>query len=286
MERMERLIKALLILLVLPSLAWGAELIFSENFDDQTLNSPWVIRRYGYSAATLGHYAWVAGHGTGANDGSGYALGSGTIYPIWAEWTPGTTIGDGDEVYVSWWMKYPDGCGAIAGHYFKFFYAYFNGVEDKIEMSQNNTTNAFYLLYNNGSLLQDEGGSDAFGYPSSTPGTTWHHYEVWWKFSTSEYKFWLDRPSGDYTSEATTTTPGTYLLVYRNLPDNAWGGGSSRVVNTLNAGSMQNDMGEDAQGNTRRYIDDIEVWDGIPDSTPAPAPPIISNCTISNGRVQ
>jgi hypothetical protein len=251
MERMERLIKALLILFVLPSLAWGAELRYSENFDDQSLASVPVgtihYRDYAVPDLTPPGYSWGTGRG-----GSGYSYGSGsTNIDPWIEWNDiGTWYTQ--ELYVSFWMCYPVWTGTQAWENIKFFYPQFGTGGEKIEVVMGGGTNAgYYMLYaDNASAAYDTDGNMAYGYPTLTgqANGSWHHYEFYVNFSTGVTWFKYD---------------GTTAFT-RNM-GSSW---TNNTISRITFGSM--DDTAPAIGTYTRFIDDIEVWDGIPDSTPAP----------------
>lgn len=263
---MERLAKTLLLLLLLPSLAWGATKIFSENFDDQPSKSgiyPFIYRIYG-AEATASDYQWVTGRG-----GSGYALAN-VSAPVWIEWS--TDFGGNDpgdwstnEIYGSSWFYLPN---EFSGNIYKYMYWNF-GVEDKIEVDLNGTTSLFIETYDNSAYVHSS-------WPSATVSSgTWHHVEIYINFSTHVVRVWYDRPAGDYTSEATTTTVGTYLKYYRVIS-----GWDSNHMDTIGFGCFQN-----GGGTLARYIDDIELWDGIPDEE-SPSTPTITNGGFRNGGIR
>lgn len=288
-------------------MVWGATQKYTENFDDQSLadtgiTAKVVLRNMDTGSGgnpSAGQYSWGTGHGSGISDGSGYSVGSGTINAIYVEWGGyyggGASVGEwsSDELYLSYWMKYPSYVHRESDNdNIKFFYPQFgsNSNDDKWEAYMVNGTGCGMAFYHDGALLTYNDGntryyggnfalSGPYGYAADGG---WHHYEFYIKFSTCEFKFWFDRQEGDYTTEASLPigqyglgTTGTYLLLNQDIPNVSW---DDNVI-ILTWGSID---GEEANTFTR-FFDDIEVWDGMPDSTPAPAPPTLSNVTISGG---
>lgn len=264
---MARLIRSLILLLVLPSLVWGATLRYSENFDDQSLDdtgvtAKFVPRLYG-KVAEAGEYSWGTGHGVGSANGSGYSFGSGTVNGPWLEWGgfyAGGAIGTWytDELYVSFWMRYPTYTHTDPNENVKFFYPQFGpNNDDKVEYVLYNDQMGWYLMaaYDNGAEIPGQDGGTAEG---MTDGT-WHHYEFYLNFATSINRFWYD---GVLKEDA-------------NYTDGIW----TNSVNLITVGAMD----AEEPGTFTRFFDDVEIWDGMPDETPAPAPPTLSNVTISNG---
>lgn len=276
MERMERLIKTVLLLALLPSMVWGATKHIDEDFDDQALDSR--LRVYGNDWTALtentGYTLSEAGNG-----GSGYCITSGNVQAISVNWG---VLGIGnvpnpwptDEFYVSYWTRYTGVSFSHSDPNIKIGYPHWSGTNNALEIRISNTTGAVQVIpYNGGGLFcasygigscsPPTGGRYATVYSSASGifDGNWHHLEYYVNMATGDYHVWWD----------------SALIVDQNV-ETTWAG----QIYYLNAGSIDADGSE----TFTRQIDDIEMWDGMPDSTPAPAPPTISNVTISNGRVQ
>lgn len=189
MARLNCVLVGFMLLICMPLSA--ATLRLSENFDDQSIDSHLTPRIYG-AVASLGEYSWGDGRG-----GSGYSYGSGTINATFLEWggaygtPPGTWYTD--EIYVSFWMRYPTYTWCGANDNIKFFYPTF-GSNDGCEFVLNSNNGAFYMLYNNKNSFQDIYGANSWGYPTLTNQAdgNWRHYEFYINFSTGIIRFWYD----------------------------------------------------------------------------------------------
>lgn len=262
----------ILMLLALAVPCWGATKYIDEDFDDQAIDSR--LRVYGNDWAALSPPSYnltTVGRG-----GSGYCITSGTVQPISVNWG---ALGVGsvpnpwptDEFYVSFWIRYTGVTANNADVNIKQAYPHWNGVNNALEIRSiaGTTGSGSYVFYKNASLVCRDHGTiscgggtyyaGAYGYPpAGIFDGGWHQIAYYVNMATGAYKLWYDED-----------------LVVEDLADTTLTG----QVYYLNAGSIDSDGNEVFT----RQIDDVEMWDGMPDSTPAPAPPTLSNVTISGG---
>lgn len=234
----------------------AATLRYSANFDNKSIPKPSVgaITPYGMNWAVLSEGQYTYGHGRG---GSGYSFGSGTVLQSWLHWSYGARWPT-DEIYVSFWMRYPQYNREYTNDNLKFFYPHFGtSTRDKMEYVHYYDDALFWMHYNDGNALKW-----GYAYLRSDKGNIidggWHRYEFWWKFSTGESKFWFDRPENNWTD-------GSYLKVSQNHGAGVW----DNYMHYLTFLSID---AESQNTKYTRFIDDIEVWDGIPSSQPEPEP--------------
>lgn len=265
--RVREILTSVLILMILliTTSASAAQRRMYENFDDQDVDSPWQARVYGGFNIVPPRCSYDVGR-----NGTGYCIGSGSDLgnddAVWIE--SGYGEWPTDEYYVSFWVKYPVAVYQNTGENIKLFYPGF-GTGSVIESGLENLStgaSVIFAWYNN--VLQF---NSYVTFPNAADGN-WHHYEWWVKFSTGALKMWYDRPEGDFTTEADIAAPttGTYLKLNRINSAGTWG---AQTISRMNAGSM------DASGdsNFTRFIDDVEVWDGIPGESltpPTVIPPV------------
>lgn len=230
------------ITLMITSNVFAAERRLYENFDDQAIDPLLRTRIYGGFNVTQPTYSFGTGHG-----GSGYSFGSGTTNATWLEWNFANTWYT-DELYVSFWMRYPTFTQNYSNENIKFFYPQFGtSNSDKVEyLMYNGNNSGFYCGYNNNAYL----GSAYLTLPNQADGN-WHRYEFYIRFSTGTHKFWYDRPMGNFTD-------GAYLKNSVNYGSGVW----DNHINIITFGSID---GEQPSTFTR-FFDDVEVWDGMPDS--------------------
>jgi chitodextrinase len=173
-------------------------------------------------------------------------------------------------------MKYPSIVWREVGGYvdnlnLKFFYPHWTYI----------TGNNYvcYVLYSGpGSVYYSSQRQSAaqnsnyyYGVASMTD-TNWHHYEFYVNFPNGISKFWYDRP-GDFT---------TGLVVN---DDYAQGWGNTPDIWYFTFGSQDS---EEADVFTR-FIDDVEVWDGMPgevsDTQPPTTPTNLTATAISSSQI-
>jgi len=152
-----------------------------------------------------------------------------------------------DEMYVSFWMRYPTFTSTDAHENIKFFYPHWNGIAGYV----------VYCLSSNNGCYYNSRGSDT-NLPSvnwltcvNQADGNWHRYEFYVKFSLGISRFWYDGNS----------------VVNDDYADNVWG----EVINMYYLTFGAQDSEE--VGIFTRQIDDIEVWDGMPAETTDRIPP-------------
>ena len=208
----------------------AAKLLVGENFDDRSVTLPLFIEQGGPAT-------WATGR-----NGSGYSI----YFNLNADrdsvlmMRPGTL--DSDELYVSFWMRYPDTKSTAPGsENLKYFYPHFKGggYVGYTLMDMNTCSTYYSARDNNGNMLTT---GKWIGIGSSTDGN-WHHYEWYFKFSTGVHKFWYD---------------GKLLINYTY--------GSGKWDNRIDyiAGPS---IDAQAESYFSRQIDDYEIWDGMPSSS-------------------
>lgn len=238
--------------------AQAATRLIYENFDDQAIDSHFTI--YGNNWATMSPPQYNLT--TSGRGGAGYCFASGTLatpYLCYENSVPNPW--PSNEMYCSWYMRYPTWVQNHTNENVKFFYPHWNGTNNAFELARTSETGAFYCIYRDGGAAA--GGSFSL---SEQNDTNWHHYETYVNFATGAYYFKID----SITKLSGTVGAITGQIYYISI-------GSIDATNDPNDGSASE---------FSRQFDDVEIWDGIPDEEPAPAPPTISNVTISNGRVQ
>lgn len=236
----------ILVTLLITSNVFAAQRRLYENFDDRAIDPLLTTRIYGVFNITQPTFSFGTGHG-----GSGYSFGSGTTNATWLEWNFGNTWYT-DELYVSFWMRYPTFTKNYSNENIKFFYPQFGtSNSDKVEyLLYNGSSSALFCGYNNNTYL-----SNNYMTCTGQADGNWHRYEFYIKFSTGTHKFWYDRPAGNYTD-------GAYLKNSVNYGSGVW----DNHVNLITIGSID---GEQASTFTR-FFDDVEVWDGMPDGSTTP----------------
>ncbi len=170
--------------------------------------------------------------------GAGYSLGSGTIYCPYLFWTD---VGEWptNEFYVSFWMRYPSRTYPDGDSHWnvKLFYPHWDGVNSYVHYSATGNEGAYYSAHdkNGGTLEQSRWPST----PNDMDGN-WHHYEFYINFAQGISRFWYDG----------------VLKIDSNYGAGVW----TNNIYYLTFGHMD---AEEANVFTR-FIDDIEVWDGMP----------------------
>lgn len=239
-----------IILMLITTSGFAANLRYFASFDNQTipdpsdgyfsLLGPWGSD--GWSLCTSGCYTFGEGRG-----GSGYSFGSGTYQSPRIHWY-GLGTWYTDELYVSFYMRYPTFTHNYPNENIKFFYPTF-GSNDKVEyVLYGGSDSAFWMHYNNNAAIRS-------GYLTlhNQADGNWHRYEFWIKFSTGEHKFWYDRPAGNWTD-------GSYLKINVNYGTGVW----DNRINFITVGPS---LDAEAASTFTRYMDDIEIWDGMPDGS-------------------
>lgn len=236
----------------------ASDRLYYENFDDRVINqAPFgtvMARKISdYSnPAVLGEYTWATGRG-----GSGYAFASGSIRDPFIEWRNLGGTWPTNEFYVSFWVRYPTYAAADTTHWnIKTFYPHWNGTDSYVHYSATgpkSTTESFYhSVMSNGEILL------ASAYPQ-TPNAwdgNWHQYEFYVHFTRGISRFWFDG----------------VLRRDDNFGTGVW-------TNAMNYFTFGGQDSTDANTFTRE-IDDIEVWDGMPNEDPRQPPSVVTGVHI------
>ena len=243
MKNLKILIIVLITTFSFLSYGFSATRLIYENFDDQQLDPRFVVYGSDWAVLTPPDYN-LSSVGRGA---TGYCFSSGTVneaYLCWMKNVPNPW--PSDEMYVSFWMRYPTFTSTDSHENIKFFYPHWNGTASYVHYAMSSKDGVYYSAKGNENMV------DAGVWltcPNQTDGN-WHHYEFWIKFSTAEHKFWYDGKliqSKKYTNGV--WTPSTMYYI------------SAPSIDAEEAGSFS------------RQVDDWEVWDGMPDAAAAPKAP-------------
>lgn len=236
---MSKFIKLVIVSLILsafvPVCGMAANRLINENFDDKAIDSRLTPRIYGAVAAPP-QYTY-AGPG---RDGKGSCLSSGTVAANWLQWTGGKLPKPwpSDEMYISFWMRYPTFTNTDPNENIKFFYPHWNGIWSYVHYCMYTPNDVYYAAFGMGRNLAS---GVYLRCPNQTDGN-WHHYEFYVKFSEGISRFWYD---------------GVQKLDQRYGPG-VW----TNDISTIDAPSMD---GEEP-GVFTRQVDDLEIWDGMPGS--------------------
>lgn len=234
---------------LLPVCGFTANRLVYENFDDQTLDSRLTPRVYGAVAAPPQYN--FAGPG---RDGDGSCFSSGTVAATWLQWPTDKLPKPwpSDEMYVSFWMRYPTFTKTDSNENVKFFYPHWNESSSYVHYCMYDPDQVYYAAFGMGANL-------ASGVYLQCPGQTdgnWHHYEFHVKFSEGTSRFWYD---------------GVQKLDQRYGPG-VW----TNDIFNIDMPSMD---GEEP-GVFSRQVDDLEVWDGMPGSQTEGLPSSPSNVSV------
>jgi len=216
----------------------GAELLIRENFDDQVVDPEITVYSNNWHVCSYpGDYAFIEGRG-----GQGYSFvtaGQRSAYLNWK--TPQLPSSwPSDELYVSFWMRYPTFTSTDPMENIKVFYPHWNGTSSYVHYSMASGNTIYYSAKGSGDMLTS---GNWINCPNQTDGN-WHHYEFYIKFSTAQSRFWYDG----------------VLKRDDNFSDGVW---SNRMY-YVSAPSIDS---EEA-GVFTRAVDDWEVWDSMPGSEP------------------
>jgi len=242
---MSKLIKLAVVTTILsaflPVCGFAANRLIYENFDDQTIDSRLSPRIYGAVAAPP-QYAYASP----GRDGRGSCFASGTVAAAWLQWPTAKLPKPwpSDEMYVSFWMRYPTFTRTDPNENVKFFYPHWNGTSSYVHYCMYDPDQVYYAAFGKDASL-------ARGVYLRCPGQTdgnWHHYEFYIKFSEGVSRFWYD---------------GVQKLNQR-YGRGAW----SNDIFGIDVPSMD---GEEP-GIFTRQVDDLEIWDGMPGSQAAGPP--------------
>lgn len=207
-----------------------------ENFDDQVLDDRCEVYGHNWAKLSPPQYNLTAA----GRNGTGYAFASGTVNEANMYWgadkmiTPWPT----DEMYVSFWMRYPTFKKTAAMENIKLFYPHWNKASSYVHFSLATSGSIYYSASAKGKMMTMGNWLEC---PNQTDGQ-WHHYEFYIKFSEGVSRFWYD--GALKVDDAFGTGVWTNEMFYISVP------------------SID---GEAPIGSFSREVDDWEVWDGMPD---------------------
>jgi len=186
-------------------------------------------------------------------------IGGNTGTPLWGTYRNFRNYHT-NELYISWWMRWDENAnftrgGGYSGAYKLMYISGTGGVEESYNNRYNNRL-SFYNSY------ISEGEGSVYGRPLIVGGGNdgaWHHYEVYIRYESSFgatdgiWRLWED---GELCWERT---------------DAHWLRTSTGKIQNLRF--IHYTLGADASSGWQ--IDDIEVWNGMPDGgdTTPPDPP-------------
>lgn len=223
---------------------FAANRLLYENFDSQILDSRLTPRIY-FGVAAPPQYGF-AGPG---RDGAGACFASGTIPDVFLQWTMEQIPKPwpSDELYVSFWMRYPTFANSDPNENIKIFYPHWDGATSYVHFTMVDPNTVYYSARARDNSMVSVG--TYMSCPNQTDGN-WHHYEFYVKFSEGISRFWYD---------------GTQTLDQQYGPG-VW----TNSVFAVDAPSMD---GEEP-GNFSRQVDDLDIWDGMPDPAAPGAGPV------------
>jgi hypothetical protein len=258
---MKKLSLILLFLLAFASTAAGSNRIYYENFNDQNIGAP------PFGSFTLqcddgvnhtcssNEYFFPTGRG-----GTGYAWSGNQNVAAMITWYMARnwkTQTGSDEIYTSFWMKFANYTKTADYENFKTMRPWL-GDQGAMEFVASAAGSHVFAVYaDDGTILTS---TQHVATPGSFDGN-WHHYEIWFKFSTGHWKIWYD---------------GVLRM------DKAYGPGKwSGQIYYWTLGSID----ATAQGVFMRQFDDFEVWDGMPEAggTTDSTPPYVDNFSPADG---
>ncbi len=171
-------------------------------------------------------------------NGNGHSFSSGTVNQAYLSWEKNLpNPWPSDEMYVSFWMRYPTFKSTDTMENLKLFYPHWNGTKSYVHYSMSSNDSIYYSARGNGNMLST---GNWLNCPGQANGK-WHHYEFYIKFSTCKHKFWYDGAlKVDHTYGPGVWTPSTMYYIAAPMID-----------------------AEDP-GDFSRQVDDLEVWDSMP----------------------
>jgi hypothetical protein len=151
-----------------------------------------------------------------------------------------------DEMYVSFWMRYPTFVNTDSHENIKVFYPHWNGTSGYVHYAMSSTNLIYYSANSNGRAID---GGVWLTCPNQADGR-WHRYEFYVKFSQGVSRFWYDG----------------VLKLDKRYGSGVW----TNDMNSIDVPSMD---GEEP-GTFTRQMDDLEIWTGMPapSTTPPSAP--------------
>jgi len=231
------LILSVICCLIISENLHAARRLLYENFDDKSLNDTSLKADEGGSGRDLvegDDYEWAEGR-----NGSGYCIyfrkgdAGGDATLIWSgigEWPS-------NELYFSYWVRFPEFKQTATHENIKMFYPHWNGAQSYTAYSLVNSGTLYHSVKGDGQMLAS---GKWVGAPNMTDGK-WHHYEFYINFSEGINRFWYDGK----------------LKVDEKFGTGAW---SNKNIYYIAAPSIDALSVSDFS----RQIDDWEVWDGMP----------------------
>ncbi|MCK4825922.1 hypothetical protein KA005_59790, partial [bacterium] len=228
------LLSFIILFLSFSTYGFAANRLAYENFDDEQIDSGFTV--YGSNWAKLSPPQYNLN--SVSRNGAGYCFSSGTspmAYLCWESNIPYPW--PSDEMYVSFWMRYPTFTSTDSHENIKFFYPHWNGTQSYVHYVMSSRDTVYYSAKGNGAMLSQ---SNWLGCPNQTDGN-WHHYEFYVKFSTGISRFWYDG----------------VLKVDHIYGEGNW---TPNKIYYISAPSID----AEEPGVFSRQVDDWEVWDGMP----------------------
>ena len=143
-------VKCLICILV--CLVWMSSSAFSgrvihEDFNDQAINPDIIV--YGSSWSVLSPPQYNL-NSTGRG-GSGHSFSSGTVNMAFLSWEKNIpSPWPSDEMYVSFWMRYPTFTSTATMENLKLFYPHWNGTNSYVHYSMSSDDTIYYSARGNG----------------------------------------------------------------------------------------------------------------------------------------
>jgi len=233
----------------------AASRIIFENFDDQAIDSRLGVSDGNIAISPPQYNLNEVGRG-----GTGYCFSSGTINEAFLIWI-GSSVPNpwpSDELYMSFWMRYPTFTSTDSHENIKVFYPHWNGTSSYVHYSMAGPNGIYYSASAQGTMVSS---GNWLSCPNQTDGN-WHHYEFYIKFSTGISRFWYDG----------------VLKVDHSYGIGRW----TNAMYYIAAPSID----AEEPGIFSRQVDDWEVWDGIPPASTRIDGGTVQNCTIIGGSIQ
>lgn len=227
-----------LLALLIPCYCSAANLLYSEDFDDQDVDQPSVgtieTVKDNWNEAVEGVDFDLDTVGYG---GTGYCFNAAYEVPSYLVWWYSTTWPT-NEMYVSFYMKFSSYGGGLN----KFFYPHWDGTASKVVASVNSANSINWHVLDKTQTQIDQQYITCTGLANGN----WHHWEFYVNFSTGTARLWYDSAlKYDETFGADTWTNSMYYITCGSINNTATG--------------------------YQRQLDEWEVWDGMPTGGSAPA---------------
>lgn len=228
------------IIIFFSSNLFAAQRLLYENFDDRIIDErlyPRVVAD-GIDPVSPPRYQLSS---PGRGD-AGYCFASGTARDPFLEWRYDNTWPT-NELYVSFWVRYPSRTSPDGDSHWniKTFYPHFDGTSSYVHYSASGGGSLYHSAFGKGEMLT----SSRWPTTPNDMNGNWHHYEFYIHFSQGISRFWYDGALKiDYNYGPSVWTNNVYYITF--------GGQDSTGANVFT-----------------RQIDNIEVWDGMPNGDQA-----------------